>query len=93
MVMVESDGDRPSREAVIMQLLTGAGLRFAYELVLGPQKMGGFNRVFVRRGVKIPQLISDPASKMYTNITNREPASTWPRIFVAKMCQVQNCLG
>lgn len=48
-IMVEMGGDDPQKEARIESLLLEAGFWLAYHLLLGPEKAGGRNKVFVDR--------------------------------------------
>ena len=50
-MMVEMGGDDPQKEARIESLLLDAGFWLAYHLLLGPEKAGGRNKVFVDRSL------------------------------------------
>ena len=94
-VLVETDGDSPSKEAAIRELLVRSGFWLAYELRLGPRKGGGYGDVFVRTSLRVPDLELAVASSNSDGdrikIRFRTAADPSPQRFVNRICKQKAC--
>lgn len=97
-ILVETDGDSPTREAAVRELLLRADFWLAYELRLGPQKGGGFGDVFVRGNLQVPDLeaamratANETTNNDSANIRFRTASDASPQRFVSRFCKDMDC--
>ena len=50
-VLVETDGDRPAKEAAVRSILEAAGHVLTHELRLGHRKQGGWSQVYMQKAL------------------------------------------